>query len=482
MTNEPILVARDIVKTYGKDFSFRSGSYNAIDVELFGGEIYGIVGPNGAGKSTFFDVLSGLASLDSGTVMLSGCDITRCSPSKIARLGMARTFQFPRRIPATNTPVSSLTDLLRRRQRKSRFDVPRELPETAAQGPVADRLRNLRLALQSRAKVLLLDEPLTGLSEGQTSAVADTLRDLKQQGCAVLVAEHDLGFVMRHADKVIFIDGGYIRSDPVVPAELLSNARFQTLMWKPFVKKDMALCDYPASAHLEVVEDHLVLNRFSCTTATGMELVLAHDCNLGRGIHQVTGPHGAGKSAFLRALVGRTPARWDRLSLPGIKPCGRGDRLPSLDTLVRTGIRWAPEDASHVDALTVAEILSVASGESRIERVRLHGGTPLREMFPELVDQRGKRPRQLSGGVRQMLNLARAFVGKCKILLLDRPFQNLSAGVVADVEEYLARLAYKLPILIVQNDEIPRLQSVIKSRLCVQNGRITVLGPVSTRD
>ncbi len=250
---------------------------NDTSISVQPGTVTGLIGPNGAGKTTLFNVISGLQSPDRGTVRLFDTDITAMKPHRRARMGLARTFQrlelFGTLTAGENVQVgleSSVKwwdrDNLRRVSPHRRSAAPTEAaPEgdgsirvgssdgascarllagvglaglghrqSAAMSTGLARMVELARALAIGPKLLLLDEPGSGLDESESSALGDLLSKLAAEGMAVLLVEHDMELVMRICDHIYVLDFGdiiasgspdAIRTDPMVQAAYLGEAK-----------------------------------------------------------------------------------------------------------------------------------------------------------------------------------------------------------------------------------------------------------------
>jgi len=232
----PLLSAENIVVQFG---GLRALSDAYVDVEA--GRITGLIGPNGAGKTTLFNVITGLQPPTAGRVLLDGVDITEKSPYKRARLGIARTFQ---KLEAFNSLTARDNVRVAAEQRrawdKSKFDpdkVTQDLLDKIGLTDVADfmvgvlptgtaRLVELARALATNPRVLLLDEPSSGLNEEETEEMADILRELVREGLAVLLVEHDMAFVMGTCEHIHVLDFGQIIATGT-PHEVQSNPAVQ---------------------------------------------------------------------------------------------------------------------------------------------------------------------------------------------------------------------------------------------------------------
>jgi len=211
---------------------------DSVHLGLGRGEILGLIGPNGAGKTTLVNVLSGFQEPSAGAVVLDGADITRRAPSSRARLGLSRTFQnvrlFAGLTAAQNVQAAALGVGMRPRAARARaagllerFGLADKAARPAASLPYGEERRlGLARALAVEPAFLLLDEPAAGLDEREGDELAESLRTLPEQdGCGVLLIEHDMRIVMRLCHRIQVIDHGLtiavgtpeqVRADPAV--------------------------------------------------------------------------------------------------------------------------------------------------------------------------------------------------------------------------------------------------------------------------
>jgi branched-chain amino acid transport system ATP-binding protein len=231
-----ILSTQDVVVRFGVLQAVSQAS-----IEVVEGRVTGLIGPNGAGKTTLFNVITGLQEPTAGRVFFDGKDITNKNPFKRARMGIARTFQ---KLEVFGSLSARENILVAAEQRKtwdrSGFDpnqVCDEILEKVGLSDVSEfmvgtlptgtaRLVELARALASNPKVLLLDEPSSGLNEEETEEMASLLRKLVDEGLGVLLVEHDMSFVMGTCQFIHVLDFGTIIATGT-PTEVQANAQVQ---------------------------------------------------------------------------------------------------------------------------------------------------------------------------------------------------------------------------------------------------------------
>ncbi|MCB1030880.1 MAG: ABC transporter ATP-binding protein [Acidimicrobiales bacterium] len=225
----PILETQEISVRFGGHMAV-----NSVDLSVEAGEICGLIGPNGAGKTTTFNVITGLQAPTRGRIRLDGQDITSLSAHKRARSGIARTFQRLELFGSLTVRDNVRTAAeLNRTMARPVGDVADELLErvglTGVDNQRADalstgsaRLLELARALACTPRVLLLDEPASGLDEGETDRFADLLMELARDGLAILIVEHDVPLVMRMCDHLTVLNFGEVLASGT-PKEIQKN-------------------------------------------------------------------------------------------------------------------------------------------------------------------------------------------------------------------------------------------------------------------
>ena len=181
------------------------------------GEIVGLIGPNGAGKSTLVNVLTGFDRPDSGTVELGADDVTRWSPHRRGRRGLARTFQHSHAFRGLsvreNVEVAALGVGAGPREAARRAD-------TLAQGD--ERRLGVARALATEPRFVLLDEPAAGLPEAELPALAEVVGAVRERDAGVLLIDHNMALIMEICDRIHVLDQGRTLAEGA-PADIRAN-------------------------------------------------------------------------------------------------------------------------------------------------------------------------------------------------------------------------------------------------------------------
>jgi branched-chain amino acid transport system ATP-binding protein len=208
---------------------------NQVDLSVSPREILGMIGPNGAGKTTFFNLLTGFLTPTSGRILFNGKEIGGFPPSRIASLGICRTFQITSVFPGLTvwenlltgthcwTQTRFLGTLLRSQgyagQRREMEKQAEEILEFLRMEDQKDtRARNLSygdqrrleigIALASRREFLLLDEPAAGMNPEETQTLSLVIRQIRDKGITIFLIEHHMQLVMGVCDRVVVLNYG----------------------------------------------------------------------------------------------------------------------------------------------------------------------------------------------------------------------------------------------------------------------------------
>ena len=231
---------------------------NDVSFEVQAGEIVALIGPNGAGKSTTFNLITGVLTASGGKISLLGNSIDKAPPQHVARLGVSRTFQHVKLVPDMSVlenvaigahlrghagAIASLLRLDRADEARLLAEAARQIARVGLTEQIDQLAGSLSLGQQRIVEIaralcvdpilMLLDEPAAGLRHMEKQQLAALLRGLRDGGMSVLLVEHDMGFVMDLADRIVVLDFGTkiaegtpraIRSNPDVIKAYLGAA------------------------------------------------------------------------------------------------------------------------------------------------------------------------------------------------------------------------------------------------------------------
>jgi branched-chain amino acid transport system ATP-binding protein len=236
----PILATRALDKSFGSLVVAKT-----IELALPAGVRYALIGPNGAGKTTLINLMTGMLRPDGGQILLDGEDITALGPEDRVRRGLVRTFQINSLFPHLNA-LEAVTLSICERERVARtwwqpisayrecvdeaYDILKSLMLAAVcYRPTRElaygqqRLLEIAVALATRPKVLLLDEPAAGVPREESAELFAAVTNLSQD-ITVLFIEHDMDFVFRFASRIIVMVGGRILVEGT-PGEIGADPR-----------------------------------------------------------------------------------------------------------------------------------------------------------------------------------------------------------------------------------------------------------------
>lgn len=482
---EPIAGAAGAPLLQVSDLSVSFGGHIAVDhvsLHASAGRITGLIGPNGAGKTTTFNALCGLQSTTNGTIRIGDTDITKAAPHKRARQGLARTFQRLETFSLLSVRENVLTGAEFRRTGK---DDPEELTDQLLRQlgllDVADervdslptgraRLVEVGRALASRPRLLLLDEPSSGLNESETKDLAEVLRFVADAGLAVLMVEHDMSLVMGSCEEIHVLDFGRIiasgspaevQADPAVRAAYLGDD--DTVAEHISHRSPISDPEGEASTPVLSVRD-LAAGYGDFDVVEDVEFDIAAG-----EVFALLGPNGAGKTTVLQVIAGLVPA-----SRGSVAICGRNILGADADALARAGLCTVPEGRGIFPNLSVAENLWMASyaaaSRSEVEEAAF-------ARFPRLAERRTQTAGTMSGGEQQMLAMARALATDPALLILDELSMGLAPLIVADLYERVAEIAASGLSILVVEQFAHEVLGVADTAAIMLHGRIQRIGP-----
>jgi len=452
-----VMVVDDIAKSFGGIKAVRGISFAVRDRTL-----HAMIGPNGAGKTTAFNLLSGMFPPDRGTVKLDGREVGGLSPQAITQAGVGRSFQITNLFPGLT--IHENVRLAVQARHAGRFGVWAEagaLPglaadtdtlirylglggiEQAEAGSLSyggQRLVDMALALATRPRILLLDEPLAGLAAAERKRVGDIIKTISGD-IPVLLVEHDIDRVFQIADHVTVMNDGDVLVDGTVE-EARSSERVQAV----YLGSGAHAVAAKERASAATPETLLTLDKVN--TFYGKSHILndvSFDVKTGE-IIALLGRNGAGKSTVLKTITGIAPPANGTVALAGDVLSG----LPA-DKVARLGVGYVPQGRGLFAGLSVKDNLMLGRLRRRTGAGRHWDEDRVLAFFPRLKERWSTSADFLSGGEQQMVAVARALVGDTRLLLLDEPFEGLSPAITEELFEAFDKLRHEVSIIIVDH-------------------------------
>ena len=450
----------------GKSF----GNFTAVDnvsLSIKERSLQALIGPNGAGKTSLFNILSGEYQSDTGAIVLEGKELNNTRPHILSQRGISRSFQITNLFSDLTVEENIRLAVQSRHHQalniwidtKSLGDVnveTRDLIDFLGLSGLEEiiasdlsyggqRLLEIGLAVATRPRVLLLDEPLVGLAAQERERIIALIKSLADY-MAVLLIEHDIDRVFEFSDLVTVMNEAHVlitgkpddvRHDEKVQIAYLGSGKDRIIRERGAAERDH-----------NWISDAPLLELEGINTFYGKSHILNDvSLNVSRGeVVALLGRNGAGKSSTLKSIMGITPVSNGRITFNS-----RDIQNLQPEEISRLGIGFVPQGRRLFSNLTVEENIKIGAlrrtGDSGVtwthERIF--------EQFPRIKERLYARADTLSGGEQQMVAIARALAGNVHLLLMDEPFEGLSPVMIEELFEGIDNLRSEVSIMIVEH-------------------------------
>ena len=451
-----------------------------VHFNLKAGEVHALLGENGAGKSTLMKIISGIYSRDSGRYVIDGVELGELSPKKAQELGIAIIHQelnmcthltvaenmFLGREQVANGVIKQKE--MNRQAKKILDQLKIDIdPKTVVKNlPVSkQQMVEIAKALSTNARILIMDEPTSALTEREIVELFRIVRDLKAQGCAIVYISHRLEELKEITDRVsIFRDGAYVATlnfNETTLDEIIS-----LMVGREIKEKFPHVVAEKGRKILELENlDAGMVRKVSFTLCAG-EII------------GISGLMGAGRTELVRAIFGADP-----IDAGTIRLDGEVITIRHPQDAIKHGIVLGPEDRKKeglCTELSIRENVGLANLDrvcnvlgvvrSRVEKdltqraiSDLHVKTPSGEQLAK----------NLSGGNQQKVVLGKWLVRNAKVVIFDEPTRGIDVASKVEIYNIMNELKARGIGVLFVSSEMPEVMGMSDRILVMCNGRIT---------
>ncbi len=476
MTEQPLLVAERVTKRFPGVVALRQ-----VSLTVYAGQVLGVIGENGAGKSTLMKVLAGVLSMDGGHLHWEGVPVTFSSACQAARLGIVLIHQELSLLPNLSAGANiflgreprragwirqhALAERAKRIMARVGLQLSPETPVAAL--PMGQRqLLEIARSLASDARLIIMDEPTSSLSEEEAQRLFDVIDELKRSGVAILYVSHRLREVEMLADRVcVLMDGRNV-------AELEGKDICRNVMVRSMVGRELKRWRRPAVTQ-QPTEPVLEASGVATSTWPEQEVTLSLHRSEVVGL---AGLVGAGRTALLNALFGLDARAAGRILVNG-QQVMFGDPTAAM----AAGLALVPEDRAGqglVLQMSVQHNMTLAAFALRHRAVsvaRSWERARCLELCARLGIDKARRSsmvRLLSGGNQQKVVLGKWLLLRPKVLLMDEPTRGIDVGAKQEIYGVMRELARAGMAIAFASSEMEEVLQVADRVVVMHEGHI----------
>lgn len=445
---EPVIEMRDISITFGN-----VRALDGVSLRLLPGEVHALMGENGAGKSTLIKALTGVYTIDSGSILVGGEEHSFSTPGAAQAAGISTVYQEVNLVPNLTVAENMLLGREPRRlggihvramNRRARATLERlgldiDPASTLGDHPIAvQQLVAIARAVDVEARVLILDEPTSSLDSDEVEKLFEVMRRCRSEGTAIVFVSHFLDQIYEIADRMTILRNGRLVEERMV-AETTQLELVQLMIGRELevldrLDRDQTRVHADAPPALQAIG----LSRKGSLEATDLSLYDGE-------VVGVAGLLGSGRTELARLLFGADTADHGSLEIRSSRR-----RLRSPRHAIDRKIAFSSEDRKAegvIGDLTVADNMLLALQASRgwLRPIPQATRNRLVSEYIEALDIRPADPqalmRNLSGGNQQKVLLARWLITEPEILILDEPTRGIDIGAKAQIQAKVAELA-----------------------------------------
>lgn len=450
-----------------------------VSLTIHAGEVHALLGENGAGKSTLMNILTGVHRLDEGTVLFEGNDVTNCSIAKSESLGIAFVHQelnlfndltVYENIFFNKELTTKLGTLKKKEMIKKCEEVFQKLgvdinPSAKVETLSASEKQTLEIAkaIFFDAKLLILDEPTTALSNEEIDHLFNIVENLKSEGKSFIFISHKMPEIFRLADRyTVLRNGEFIEEGNI--ADTNAESVTSAMVGASFSNAEI----YEPR---QMGEPILELQNVSGKSFRDVDLTVRKG-----EIVAFTGLQGSGASEVLQCVFGELPAFSGTVTVSGVP-----FRNNSIHKAMKNKVAFLPAnrkensvipDMSLLENMYISEH-TLSNGKPVINRKKeVAKYDVLKEKLSVKANSENDLVISLSGGNQQKVFFARWLNTEADILLLDNPTQGIDVGAKAEIYKLILGLAEEGKTIVINSQEIPEIMRVADRCAVFYSGQI----------
>ncbi|MFW6338760.1 MAG: sugar ABC transporter ATP-binding protein [Alkalispirochaetaceae bacterium] len=475
MAEEDVLLRVDgVSKSYGGLQALKS-----VSLEVRKGEVHAVVGENGAGKSTLMKILGGIVERDEGNILFGGENVVFNNPLESMNAGISIIHQELSMLPSLNVIENVFTGRIKSRRgvipwkeleaetRKTLKRVGLRVDPHAILDTLSISHRQLieiAKALSIAARLIIMDEPNSSLTESETERLFEVIENLQRQGISVIYVSHKIEEVLRISDRITVLrDGNYVGT--LERAEATVDKVVQMMVGRELMRE--------RGRQHEIGKERLRVRRLTGERFADVSFDLREGEILG-----FSGLVGAGRSEVLRGVFGA-----DQIESGELEYEGKNVVFRTPQEAIRNGIAMVPEDRKKL-SLFMGMPIHFNVGIANLPRMRKPSGLIDYErvyaLVQRFVDQLNIKlgsmeypVSSLSGGNQQKTVLARWLATEPRVLILDEPTHGVDVGAKAEIYHIIRELAAAGISIVLISSELPEIIAMSDRVVVMHEGRVT---------
>ena len=453
-----------------------------IHFDLKKGEVHALMGENGAGKSTFMKILIGLLKADSGSISFNGDQIENMDVHAMLQKGISMIHQEILMVPeltiAQNIFLgrefsrSYLVDerAINQEAQKLMFlmGLNINVRTKAKQLSIAElQLIEIAKAISNNARVIIMDEPTSALSEKEISMLFKIINDLKSQGVAIIYISHKMEEIYQIADRITVLrDGKFIATKNT--ADLDKNSLISLMVGREIDKLFSENSTAPGEVVLKVQNLH----------KKGKFSEINFEVHAGE-VFGIAGLMGAGRTEIARSIFGL-----DSINGGDIILKGKSIKIKSPKDAIREGIGYLSEDRKALgfipelsvkDNISLSSLMNYSKGWFIETKLELEAATKMADDLKIRAAGLSQKVMNLSGGNQQKVVIAKVLLAQPSLIILDEPTRGIDIGAKHEIYKLIRQLAENGLAVIMISSELPEILGMSDRILVLSKGKQTAI-------